>query len=537
MTIGKKLLWGFGSVIVMTAMLGLIALVKIGTMSEGIEKIVKTSLPDVYFVGTLSGFAKEERMAMISHIASDSAGEMQNFDALIESNSKKLSEGVKTFDQNNKTPRDREYVARLTEANETILRAWEKIKPLSASLKTKQALNVWLSEAIPAGAVRAKVLQEMADSSKAGGDEDGDLATKAAASGRTWLIIVLFIAVFGGAAIAFLILRSTNSDLKKAVDELGQGAEEVTGAAAQISSGSQSLAQGTSEQAASLEETSSSSQEMAAMTKKNADSSREAANLMSIVDQRVLAANETLAEMVVSMGEITSSSDRISKIIKVIDEIAFQTNILALNAAVEAARAGEAGMGFAVVAEEVRNLAQRSAQAAKDTAALIEESIGRSSEGRTKLGKVEQAIRSITESSQKVKALVDDVNLSSTEQARGSEQIANAITQMEHVTQQAAASAEESAAAGEEMAAQARAMLAVVGRLRAMVEGSHVDAGSANSSRAAAQKSIRPAAYRHVHQTAPPRIFKNLSPSTEPVMTAVSAERDSFPMDDDFKEF
>ncbi len=343
-----------------------------------------------------------------------------------------------------------------------------------------------------------------------------------------------WITLLTGGGIAFLIIKSTTSNLSQAVNELGRGAEEVTNAAAQISVGSQSLAQGTSEQAAALEETSASSQQMAAMTKKNADSSSEAASLMSIVDKRVVAANQTLAEMVISMGEITTSSDKISKIIKVIDEIAFQTNILALNAAVEAARAGEAGMGFAVVAEEVRNLAQRSAQAAKDTATLIEESIGRSGEGRTKLGKVEEAIRSITESSQKVKALVDDVNLSSSEQARGSEQIANAITQMEQVTQQAAASAEQSAAAGEQMAAQAKVMLSVIGGLRAMVEGGNAPTKPAAPKaglKVLARKTLQKPAYTQM----PARPAKKFVPA--PVLAAASKERDSFPMDDDFKEF
>jgi len=163
---------------------------------------------------------------------------------------------------------------------------------------------------------------------------------------------------------------------------------------------------------------------------------------------------------------------------------------------------------------------------------LIEESIGRSSEGRIKLGKVEEAIRSITESSKRVKALVDDVNLSSSEQARGSEQIANAITQMEHVTQQSAASAEESAAAGDEMAAQAKAMLNVIGRLRAMVEGG---AGGrrpvAVPQAALPRKMIRPAA----HKPIPHRQAKKLTPL--PAIATISVERDSFPMDDDFKEF
>src|SRR4029077_11204444 len=214
--------------------------------------------------------------------------------------------------------------------------------------------------------------------------------------------------------------------LRSATEQLAEGAGQITSAASQVASSSQSLAQGASEQAASLEETSASSEEITSMTRKNAENSQSAANVMSAVDQHVKEGNRTLEQMVVSMAEINASSDKISKIIKVIDEIAFQTNILALNAAVEAARAGEAGMGFAVVADEVRNLAQRSAQAAKDTATLIEESVAKSSEGSANLQKVTEVIHSITSSSSKVKVLVDEVNLGSQEQARGIEQISKA---------------------------------------------------------------------------------------------------------------
>jgi methyl-accepting chemotaxis protein/methyl-accepting chemotaxis protein-1 (serine sensor receptor) len=173
-----------------------------------------------------------------------------------------------------------------------------------------------------------------------------------------------------------------------------------------------------------------------------------------------------------SMNLINSSAEKISKILRTIDEIAFQTNILALNAAVEAARAGEAGMGFAVVADEVRNLAQRCAQAAKDTAGLIEEAIQSSHEGTEKLGKVEESISGITAGAEKVRTIVTEVSLSSDEQARGLEQINKAVSEMEVVTQRAAAGAEESAAAGEQLHAQSQTMRAVVKELNALVNSS-----------------------------------------------------------------
>jgi methyl-accepting chemotaxis protein/methyl-accepting chemotaxis protein-1 (serine sensor receptor) len=190
---------------------------------------------------------------------------------------------------------------------------------------------------------------------------------------------------------------------------------------------------------------------------------------MQTVNDRVADANHSLAGMVISMSEIGASSEKISKIIHVIDEIAFQTNILALNAAVESARAGEAGSGFAVVADEVRNLAQRSTQAARDTAALIEESITRSREGSAKLTGVTASIEAITEVTKKVRVLVDEVEASSKEQAQGIEQIAKAVSQMEQVTQKTAASAEESASASEELNAQSETLMDVVGHLESMV--------------------------------------------------------------------
>jgi methyl-accepting chemotaxis protein len=297
----------------------------------------------------------------------------------------------------------------------------------------------------------------------------------AAVSWRSRAITVAILAItilFG--AIGVRVVQRTSRTLQGAAGELSLSAQQVSSAANQIASASQSLAQGASEQAASLEETSSSSEEVSAMTRKNADDSRSAATLMTETSQVVEEANSTLHDMEASMLEINASSERVGKIIKVIDEIAFQTNILALNAAVEAARAGDAGMGFAVVADEVRNLAQRSAQAAKDTAGMIQASIEHSNTGRGKLAGVSTAIRAITERAGKVKALVDNVSLGSSEQARGVEQIAKAITQVEQVTQTSAASAEEASSAGAELTAQAAALRDIVGNLEQLVGVSRV---------------------------------------------------------------
>jgi methyl-accepting chemotaxis protein len=208
------------------------------------------------------------------------------------------------------------------------------------------------------------------------------------------------------------------------------------------------------------------------MTRNNAQSSRAAAEVMTTVHNKVAEGNRALEEMTVSMHEINTSSDKIAKIIKVIDEIAFQTNILALNAAVEAARAGEAGAGFAVVADEVRNLAQRSAQASKDTAALIDESIASSRSGKERLEKVSNVIHAITSSAEEVKTLVDSVSSGSEEQTRGIEQISKAVAHMDQTTQTTAATAEEGASAAEELSAQAQTMAVAVRQLRVLVDGS-----------------------------------------------------------------
>jgi methyl-accepting chemotaxis protein len=278
----------------------------------------------------------------------------------------------------------------------------------------------------------------------------------------------VIVAIFAALLVTWNFARVRQA-LNALAATLGEVSHSLIGSAGTIAESSRTLAEGSSAQAASLEQSSASLEQMASVTKRNAENAQKANELARHARSSAEKGAGDMQAMTAAMQDIKNSSDDIAKIIKTIDEIAFQTNILALNAAVEAARAGEAGMGFAVVADEVRNLAQRSAQAAKETAVKIESAIGNTARGVDISSKVSQALTEIVEQARQVDSLASEVSTSCNEQTQGITQINSAVGQMDRVTQGNAASAEESAAASQELEKQAQSMKAAVENLLQLV--------------------------------------------------------------------
>ncbi|WP_404424160.1 methyl-accepting chemotaxis protein [Nibricoccus sp. IMCC34717] len=292
--------------------------------------------------------------------------------------------------------------------------------------------------------------------------------------------LVLTLSVSGvvlGLIGAWFIIRRVTKPISRVSERLSAGANHTASASAQVTTASQSMAEGSSRQAASLEESSASLEEMASMTRKNAENAQSAKALANQTRQAADAGTEDMKQMKSAMAAIQASSSEISKIIKTIDEIAFQTNLLALNAAVEAARAGEAGLGFAVVADEVRSLAQRSVQAARETAQKISDATSKSEQGAKISEKVAKSLDEINNKARQVDELIAEIAVASQEQSQGIDQVARAVSDMDQVTQANAATAEETSAAATELSNQAAQLKEIIGELNNMVGGAGVALG------------------------------------------------------------
>ncbi len=344
-------------------------------------------------------------------------------------------------------------------------------------------------------------------------------------------------AIVLGIILALVITRAITKPISRVIEGLTLGASQVTAAANQVAESSQVMAEGASEQASSLEETSASLEEMSSMTKQNADNAAQANTMAKEATGACQRGRDEMKRMSEAIARIKESSDQTAKIIKTIDEIAFQTNLLALNAAVEAARAGEAGKGFAVVAEEVRNLAQRSAEAAKNTSALIEESQENSDNGVAVSEEVGKVLTQIAETVGKVTQLVGEVSSASNEQAQGIDQINTAVAQMDKVTQGNAAASEESASASEELSAQAEDLNGMIRTLVQIVGGKNAQMESVGRA-ASSGPARKPIAHRQpVARKAKANRSLALTASAKQANAVVSPET-VIPLDDsDLKDF
>jgi methyl-accepting chemotaxis protein len=363
------------------------------------------------------------------------------------------------------------YLAEMAPAADEFLKHFEDVTKQAGA--AQQIASQAYAQSVGKCREAEKVVTELVDQTLAAG-RDAAMRTVRDTQRRSALAtIIILVAVIVGVgtavALGLLITRGIKKALQRVAGQLDDGANQVSDAAGQVSSAAQQLAEGASEQASSLEETSSALEEMAAMTRTNAENSKQANDLAGQARQAAAEGDQSMVKLNEAMTAIRESSSKISRIIKVIEEIAFQTNLLALNAAVEAARAGEHGKGFAGVAEEVRNLAQRCATAARDTTGLIEDAVQRAQQGTQVSTEVGKSLGAIVNQASKVSELINGIARASAEQAQGVEQVNVAVSQMDKLTQQSAAGAEESASAAEELSAQAQTVKGMVAELVAVV--------------------------------------------------------------------
>jgi methyl-accepting chemotaxis protein len=478
-TIAKRLIAGFGLVISIAVALGAFAVVRLISIDADASSIKVDAVPGVILFGQIAAAARDGEALSLQMALTEDKARTTELDGELTTESTATDKLYDAYEKTIFDEDDRRLFDDVKRERQVIHDVRAKFLEYSRTHSAKDSGLEFERAMRPELARYLKSIQAEVDANQQAATTKVDQIDTMVTSAKIFMVFGVICALGLGAGVGYVIVRGTNAVLRTSVTALTEGSEQVVSAAGQVSTSAQSLSQGATEQAASLEETSASMEEMASMARRNSENTQEATGLMTEVDSRVSESNQALGAMVVSMTAIQESSAKVAKIIKTIDEIAFQTNILALNAAVEAARAGEAGMGFAVVADEVRNLAQRSAQAAKDTAGLIEESIARSQEGSGKVDLVASSIGAITASVTRVKGIVEEVREASRQQTQGIDQVAQAIAQMEKVTQTTAATAEESAAASEELNAQAESANAVVKQLEALVAGGATASASA----------------------------------------------------------
>ncbi|MBG6070474.1 MULTISPECIES: methyl-accepting chemotaxis protein [unclassified Polaromonas] len=519
--IGTRLSSGFALVLLMMASLIVVVLSNLNSIGDSNADMVKKDWVKAEAANTINATIRANARRTMELFFAQDAAQTNTINERIKSNAKTINDAVQVLETLMTTDEGKSLLADFKEKRARYLQSMDKSIKMLAQFNKAEAIQVLNNETLPAlDAVQDNVTRIVALQRKIVEVSGADVEQRVAST-STLMIGLGLLAVLLGSAFAFWITRSITNPLKQAVlvaqkvaagdltsdievrtqDETGQllqalkdmntsltgivgqvriGTDTIATASSQIAAGNLDLSSRTEEQASSLEETAASMEELTSTVKQNADNARQANQLAVSASSVAVRGGAVVSQVVDTMGAINTSSRKIVDIIGVIDGIAFQTNILALNAAVEAARAGEQGRGFAVVAAEVRNLAQRSAAAAKEIKTLIGDSVDKVEEGSKQVAEAGRTMDEIVDSVKRVTDIMAEITAASQEQTQGIEQINQAITQMDQVTQQNAALVEEAAAAAQSLQEQAAGLSQVVSVFRLDSQAKHSLVGAAD---------------------------------------------------------
>lgn len=453
-----------------SSIISFIGLNKLGDLNTVMTDIVDRQVVHAFVVRDIKDAFFGQAIDQRNIILEPSADEMTAIQSKMNARENEISTLMDTYEAETSDTGKAEII----EFRKKYLEWWDVTQKISAlSLKNDKtaAFDLSKKQAAPLRNEAAALLKKITDRQQENMHHDSLHADTQYKDARLSIVVISALAILLGVSLATVVLISLSKAISQIIEALNGGSGQVSAASEQIASSSGQLSSASSEQAASLEETVATLEELTAMVQVNTKNAKEAAALSETTRNIATQGETEIRSLVTSMGYISADSKRIEEIITVIDDIAFQTNLLALNAAVEAARAGEQGKGFAVVAEAVRNLAQRSAIAAKDISALIKGSVEKIERGNTQAEKSGQVLEKVLIAVKKVSDLNAEIATASEGQSNGLAQISQAMNQLDQVTQINAASSEETAASAQELSTQALKLNKVVDLLTTTIRG------------------------------------------------------------------